>query len=420
VITRVAVTAWFVIAGAMFVTMSVLAPRLKNLPLSAPVIYLAVGLLLGPTMLGFFSVDPFEHSAVLEVITEIAVLISLFAAGTKMPLPFSWARWRVPVLLASLGMLLTIAAVAAFGVLVLGLPFGAALLLGAILAPTDPVLATDVQSRHPGDRDRLRFTLTCEAGFNDGAALPFAVLGLGLLGLGDLGERGLRWLMLDLVYAPVAGLAIGAAVGWSLGRLVTWSQRTRGDAPVFEDFLGLGLIAVAYGLALLAHAGGFLAVFAAGIALRRTELAGIERDARQTEQQEPDLVSDASLAFEERLARVAEIVLVLMLGGLLYRDAWSWPGVTLALFVFGVARPFGAAACVAAGRMPTRVRLLVAWFGLRGIGSLYYVMYALQHGIGAELGGELLRLVLVVVAMSIVLHGFSATPLVQRYARARE
>jgi NhaP-type Na+/H+ or K+/H+ antiporter len=404
----------------MFVTMSVLAPRLKNLPMSAPVIYLAVGLLLGPTMLGFFSVDPFEHSAVLEVITEIAVLISLFAAGTKMPLPFSWARWRLPVLLASLGMIVTIGAVAAFGVLVLGLPLGAAVLLGAILAPTDPVLATDVQSRHPGDRDRLRFTLTCEAGFNDGAALPFAALGLGLLGLGDLGAHGLRWLTIDLVYATVAGLAIGVAVGWSLGRLVTWSQHRPDDAPVFEDFLGLGLIAVAYGLALLAHAGGFLAVFAAGVALRRTELAGVEHDPSAPPQQEPDLVSDASLAFEERLARVAEIVLVLMLGGLLYRDAWTWQGVALALFVFVVARPLGAAACVAAGRMPTRVRLLVAWFGLRGIGSVYYVMYALQHGIGAELGAELLRLVLIVVALSIVLHGLSATPLVQRYARAPE
>jgi NhaP-type Na+/H+ or K+/H+ antiporter len=401
VITRFSVTGWFVIAGALFVTMSVLAPRLKHLPLSAPVIYLGVGLLLGPTMLGFFSIDPFEHSAVLEVITEIAMLISLFAAGTKMPLPFSWARWRTPILLASLGMVVTIGAVAAFGVLALGLSPGAALLLGAILAPTDPVLATDVQSRHPGDRNHLRFTLTCEAGINDGAAWPFAALGLGLLGIGDLGAHGQRWLTIDLVYGTVAGLAIGVAVGWSLGRLVTWSRRRHDGATVFEDFLGLGLIAVAYGTALLAHATGFLAVFAAGAALRRTELAGVDGPARQAAQGEPDLVSDASLAFEERLARVAEIVLVLMLGGLLYRDAWSWHGAALALFVFVVARPLGAALCVSVGTMPLRARVLIGWFGLRGIGSLYYLMYALQRGIGDELGAELLRLVLTVVALSI-------------------
>jgi NhaP-type Na+/H+ or K+/H+ antiporter len=314
-------------------------------------------------------------------------------------------------------MAVTIAAIAAFGVAVLDLPVGAAVLLGAILAPTDPVLATDVQSRHPGDRDRLRFTLTCEAGINDGAALPFAALGLGLLGLTDLGAHGLRWIGMDLVYQTAAGLAIGVAVGWSLGWLVTWSQRTRREAPVFEDFLGLGLIALTYGIALLVHAGGFLAVFAAGVALRRTELVGANRPQHESSPDEPDLISDASLAFEERVARVVEIALVLLLGGLLYREAWTWEAVALAAFVFVVARPLGAAACVGFGRAPLRLQLLLGWFGLRGIGSLYYVMYALQRGLDPGLGAELLRLTLVVVALSIVLHGLSATPLVRRYAR---
>ncbi len=414
--SRLAVTTWFVIAGLLFVAMAVLSPRLKRVPLTAPVIYLMVGVALGPTVLTLFAVDPLEHSGWLEIVTEIAVLISLFSAGTKMPLPFTFKRWRAPLLLASVGMVATIALVAAFGALVLGLPLGAAVLLGAILAPTDPVLATDVQSRHPGDRDRLRFTLTCEAGVNDGAALPFAELGLGLLGLGQLGADGGRWFGMDLIWTGAAGIAIGLLVGWLLGRLVGLVQSWAGEAAIFEDLLGLGLIAIAYGAATLAQAGGFLAVFFAGVAFRRTEIALRPNESFGADHYDPELVSEISLMFEERLARVIEVALVLLVGGLLTRDAWSWRALGLAMFLFLVGRPVGVLLCLVFTRLPARLRVLAAWFGLRGIGSVYYVMYALEHGIAPALGKDLLQLTLVVVVLSIVLHGFSSTPLVQRYA----
>jgi len=155
---------WFLLVGGLLLARGLTSSMLKRLPVTPAIIYLAVGLLVGPTVLNVFHFNPLKESALLEVLTETAVLISLFSAGIKMPVPVSFAHWRAPVLLATVSMAVSVGMVAAFAYYLLGLPLGAGVLLGAILAPTDPVLATDVQIRHPGDRDQLRFTLTCEAG----------------------------------------------------------------------------------------------------------------------------------------------------------------------------------------------------------------------------------------------------------------
>jgi NhaP-type Na+/H+ or K+/H+ antiporter len=211
------------------------------------------------------------HSAFIEVITEIAVLISLFGAGLKLAAPVGDRLWWIPFRLATVSMVVTVALTAAVGVFFLELPLGAAVLLGAILAPTDPVLATDVQVKAPGDDDRLRFSLTGEAGLNDGTAFPMVMLGMGLLGLHDLGEHYSRWWLVDVVWACSCGLAVGGALGMLAG-WVTHHVAPEGQRNEFiEDFLGLGLIAVAYGLALLLSAYGFLADFAACFMLHRTD-----------------------------------------------------------------------------------------------------------------------------------------------------
>jgi NhaP-type Na+/H+ or K+/H+ antiporter len=262
---------WFLLVGGLLLARGLTAPMLQRLPVTPAIIYLAVGLLVGPTVLNLIHFNPLKESALLEVLTEVVVLISLFSAGVKMPVPFSFARWRTPVLLASVSMAVSVGLVAAFAYFVLGLPVGAGVLLGEILAPTDPVLATDVQSRHPGDRDRLRFTLTCEAGMNDGSAFPFVMLGLGLLGLHELGEFGLRWALVDVLWATVAGVAIGVVSGAALAHL---GRKLRGSPPrhkLMDDFLGLGLIGVVYGLSVLVDAWGFLAVFLAAVAQGPTQ-----------------------------------------------------------------------------------------------------------------------------------------------------
>ncbi|MHB1084358.1 MAG: cation:proton antiporter [Thiobacillus sp.] len=425
---------WFMLVGGLLLVMGLTSSILKRSPVTSAMIYLAVGMLVGPSALNLFHFNPLKESALLEVLTEVAVLISLFSAGVKMPVPFSFSRWRAPILLATVSMTLTVTMVAAFSYYVLGLPLGAGVLLGAILAPTDPVLATDVQIRHPGDRDQLRFTLTSEAGMNDGSAFPFVMLGMGLLGLHELGEFGLNWVVVDLLWATVGGIAIGVLAGVALARLGWKLRREPLKHELLDDFLGLGLIGVVYGLSVLLHAWGFLAVFFAAVALRQTEmkLARAAQDAidgsvsRKVADADTDtcpdpeplsLVSEGSLVFKEHLERLSEVVLILLIGGTLFLDSWSWNAVGLALFLFMVARPASVLVSLIGSRTPWRIQSLTSWFGVRGIGSLYYLMYAIQNGLPEALALELIQLTLIVVALSILFHGTSVKPLMERFWR---
>jgi len=423
---------WFVLIGLLMLAKGLSAPFMGRLAITSAIVYLAVGILLGPTVLGLFHFNPLQQSAFLELLTEVVVLISLFSAGVKMPVPVNFSRWRAPIFLAFISMSITVALVAGLGHYVLGLPLGAAVLLGAILAPTDPVLATDVQTRHQSDRDELRFTLTCEAGMNDGTAFPFVMLGMGLLGLHQLGEYGAQWFLVDVLWATFAGITIGALGGWGLAHLAGRLRRNRPQTGLLNDFLGLGLIGTVYGLSLWLNAWGFLAVFFAAVALRHTEtsLGGNNQESQQPLQPEmpgeeaneripAPLVSEASLIFKEHLERISELVLVLLIGGMLFVDSWSWRGVGLALFLFAIARPASVMIGLIGSGTPWRIRGLAGWFGIRGIGSIFYLMYAVQHGLPEDLAVELIHLTLIVVALSILVHGVSVNPLMSRVQRRR-
>lgn len=424
---------WFALIGALLLLMGLTTSALKRSPVTSAIIYLAVGLIVGPTVLNLFHFNPLKESALLEVLTEVAVLISLFSAGIKMPVPFSMARWRGPMLLATASMAISVALVAAFATLVLGLPLGVGVLLGAIVAPTDPVLATDVQVRHPGDRDLLRFNLTCEAGMNDGSAFPFVMLGLGLLGLHDLGDFALRWVVVDVLWATVGGIAIGVISGVALARLASKLRGVPRKHELLDDFVGLGLIGLVYGIAVMAHTWGFLAVFFAAVALRQTELklSGEQRRIEalpttesasasqnpQSEQLEDTMVSAGSLIFKEHLERLSEVVLVLLVGGSLFVNSWSWPALMLALFLFFVARPLSVFIALWGPRTPLRLQGMVGWFGVRGIGSLYYLMYAIEHGLPEPLALLMTQITLIVITMSILLHGISVKPMMGAFWR---
>lgn len=423
---------WFLIAGGLFLLMALSGSLLRRLPLTTAILYLAVGLGLGPAGIGLIRVDPLRHAELLERLTEVAVLISLFTAGLKLRIPLSDDRWRLPLRLAFLSMALTVGLTAAVGVLALGLPLGAAVLLGAILAPTDPVLASDVQVAHPFDRDRVRFSLTGEAGLNDGTAFPFVLLGLGLLGQHELGALGWRWLVVDVLWAVSAGLGSGLALGTLIGRLALVLRRQRREAVGLDDFLGLGLIALSYGVALMLSAYGFLAVFAAGLALRRIErrsrgvLASEPASSGPVEgaampcdpEQAPAYMAQTLLGFNEHLERVAELGMVVLLGGMLSAGHLTWEALWLAPTLFVVIRPLSVALGLVSASATPHERRLVAWFGIRGIGSLYYLLYALQHGLSGALADQLTGLTLTLVAASIVVHGVSMTPLMRLHARA--
>jgi NhaP-type Na+/H+ or K+/H+ antiporter len=423
---------WFLLIGCLMLARGLAATTISRSPFTSAIVYLCAGLLLGPTGFDIFDFDPLKQSGLLQVLTEIAVLISLFSAGVKMPVPFTLKRWSAPIRLAWLSMSITVLMVAGFSWWILGLPLGAGIVLGAILAPTDPVLATDVQVRHAGDRDQMRFMLTCEAGMNDGSAFPFVMLGLGMLGLHDLGDYSWHWLLVDVLWSTAGAALIGVAAGTSLAWL---GWQLRGSDPkheVLDDLVGLGLIALVYAMATTLDAGGFLAVFFAGVALRQAELVLARAPKDRHGLLEPDIsksgaatdsetheapltVSTESLVFKEHLERLSELTLVLLLGGMLQPDAWSWKSLATAAFLFLVARPVSVTAGLAGSHIDMRTRGLTAWFGVRGIGSIYYLMYAIEHGIPSELAQDLTQITLTVVVLSIFFHGTSVKPLLDRF-----
>ncbi|SNS79732.1 sodium/proton antiporter, CPA1 family [Noviherbaspirillum humi] len=426
---------WFLLIGLLMLTRGVAAAAFERLPFTPAIIYLAVGFTLGPSVMNVFYLDPLQQSKTLELLTEIAVLISLFSAGVKMPVPVKLSRWRPALLLAWLSMTVTVGLVAAFGHLVLGLPLGAAILLGGLLAPTDPVLATDVQSRHPGDNDQLRSTLTCEAGLNDGTAFPFVMLGLGLLGLHEIGDFGWKWVAKDVLWATFGAIVIGAFSGGLIGYIVWKLRGEERKHDVLDDLVGLGLIGIVYGTCVLLDTWGFLAVFFAAVGLRQTELtlarrAGVKPEKLNAdtaepveiasdEEEPPPIVSAQALVFKEHLERLSELMLVLLLGGMMFLDFWNWRTVGLALFLFFIARPLSVFIGLAPSDTTWRVRGIAGWFGVRGIGSVYYLMYAIQHGLSPEVARELVPMTLVVITLSILMHGTSVKPLLNRLWRPR-
>ncbi len=422
---------WFLLIGVLMLGRGLTSTLLARSPFSSSIVYLVVGLIAGPMVFKLFYFSPIKEAALLEILTEVAVLISLFSAGIKMPVPVTMKRWVRPVLLAWVAMALTVGMVALFAYYFLGFSLGLAVLLGAILAPTDPVLATDVQSRHPGDKDRLRFNLTCEAGMNDGTAFPFVMLGLGLLGLHDLGEAGWKWITLDVLWATSAAIAIGILGGILVARIGFKLRGSEYKHEILDDLAGLGLIAAVYGISLMVDAWGFLTVFFAGVALRQTELKLSECYSRENEAAklnatpqpeeaddiEPPIISVESLIFGAHLERLSEMLLVFLLGGMLAFQFWNWQTIGLALFLFLVARPLSVFLTLTNTSTSWKLRGMIGWFGVRGIGSIYYLMYAIQHGLDRPQAEQLIQFVLVVVTLSIIVHGTSVKPLMEKFWR---
>lgn len=422
---------WFLLVGVLLVLLALAGSFLKRIPLSTGVLYLLVGVGVGPLGLNLFYVDPVEQAALLERITEVAVIVSLFSAGLKLRSPLTESRWKIPFRLASLSMVITVTLIAAAATLIMGLPLGAGILLGAVLAPTDPVLASDVSLEDPADRDRLRFSLTGEAGLNDGTAFPFVMLGLGLLGLHEIGEGWWRWIALDVVWAVTAGLAVGTLAGAAVGKLVVYLRQTHKEAVGLDDFLGLGLIALSYGAALLIYSYGFLAVFAAGLALRRIErnATGADRPPPEVhavgegtdEAVDPDAapayMAQAVLGFSEQLERILTVAVVVLLGGMLSQSYVSVRALWFVPLLLFVIRPLAAWIGLLGTRTDRAQRRMIAWFGVRGVGSVYYLTFAIEHGVPTEVAEQLTALMLAVIVTSIVLHGVTVTPLMQRYQR---
>lgn len=434
---------WFVLAGLLMVGVVMSSTLLRRLPVSASILYLGVGLLLGNGALEMVSWNVVSESTIFEHLTEIAVIVSLFTVGLNWRISLHRDFWSRPVRLATVSMVLTICALALVGTTLLGLPLGAAVLLGAVLAPTDPVLASDVQVKHPTDQDSTRQALTGEAGLNDGLAFPFVMLGLGLMGLHPSSSAGLfslwaggefgaiGWLGWDVLWAVTMGVLVGGLTGRLVGRLSLLLHDRNHQIFSLHEFLVLGVIALSYGLAELVYGYGFLAVFVAGYAVRRIEMratgfaAEPEDPAGSTEETEEEAASRApgraaqymaaSLErFNGQLERILQAAIVVLVGAVLVENL-TVHVLWLAPLLFLVIRPLSVLAGLTRSGISAGRKALVCWFGIRGLGSVFYLTYALSEGVPDGMAAQLTSIVISVVAVSILVHGISVTPIMSRY-----
>jgi NhaP-type Na+/H+ or K+/H+ antiporter len=442
--------AWVAVLGAVLLTLAMTSSYLRWMPVTTSAVCLALGVAIGPAGLGWLRLDIKDAAQWMEHLTEVAVLFSLFVCGLKLRLPLKDRRWRIAFGLAGPVMLLSIVGVSLLLHFGFELSWGLSLLIGAILAPTDPVLASLVQVNDAQDEDPVRFGLSGEAGLNDGVAFPFVILGLLFLQQG--GGSSTAWLddwaLKRLLWAVPAGLLIGYCMGRGIGRL-TLSMRIRNADSTLSpnDYLTFALIALAYVAAESVHGYGFLSVFAAGLGLRRAEVTSAQDSQTPAEHLvqpvvghqnvEPDaavhgnvehledsqvaagiMIGDM-LSFGSLVERAMEVFLVTLLGVVLVGH-WDWRALVIALVLFCVIRPLIVGCAPWGSLLDRRQRLLIGWFGIRGIGSFYYLFYALNHDLAPSMATLCTDLTLSVVALSILLHGISTQPILAHYERQKK
>ena len=399
---------WLTGAGVLIALVAWLPLALRRLPLSLPIICIAIGA--GVFLLPAVSLRPMPLSfpKLTERFTELVVIIALMGAGLKLDRLFSWRRWAVTWRLLAITMPLSIAAITLIGGWGLGLSWTAALLLGACLAPTDPVLASDVQVGPPksGEEDEVRFGLTSEAGLNDGLAFPFVNLAIALALASSTGGPWARdWLLHDVLWEIGAG--IGG--GWLIGKLFGWlTFHVPAESKLAQT--GDGLIAIAatfvsYGVTEIFDCYGFLAVFITALTLRRSH-----RD-HEFQREMHDIT--------EQVERIAMMALLLLFGGALVSGLLvplRWQDLLAAVVIILLVRP--AAGLIGLMNFPAdrAEKLTLAFFGIRGVGSFYYLAYAINHAEFAE-AERLWAVVGLVALLSILLHGLTVTPVMRSIDR---
>jgi len=372
----------------------------KRNSLTFPILYVALGAVIYMLPLPLPAADPVRFPMIAERLAELSVLVALVGVGLRIDTRFGWRRWALTWRLLGITMPLTILAGFWLGQVWLGYGVATALLLGAVLAPTDPVLASDVQVNAPGEggEDPVRFALTSEAGLNDGLAFPFVGLAvmLALAGAGEPMDWG-RWLALDVLWKVLGGILIGALVGYALMHLIFRSEREPTLATSSDGLTALAITLIVYGVAELCHAYGFLSVFVAALVIR---------------QKERDHAFHAVLdTFAQQCEKLLMALMLLLLGGALAGGillALSWREILFALVFVLMVRPLAGWLGLFGTSLSRRDRWAISVFGVRGIGSLYYLAFAMNHADFAD-RDELWAVVCLVVLVSILVHGLSAS-----------
>lgn len=377
----------------------------KATKISYSILYVALGAALYALAGNFLPFpDPLSKNTATVRLTELIVIVSLMGSGLKIDKPFSLSNWRVPLRLVSVTMLVSIACVTAVGYYWLGFGIAAAALLGAVLAPTDPVLAADVQVGPPteGDRTHSKFALTAEAGMNDGTAFPFTWLAI-LLATGELATKGWSgWFQYELLYKLIAGIAIGYLLGKLLGWLFFKLPEAMGEAKIRDGFVALCATLLVYGITEAAHGYGFIAVFVSAVTMR-----GLERQHK---------MHKTLHEFTDQIERLLVCIVLLLFGGSLVSgllNNLSWPLAGAGVFFVLVLRPVIGALSLWGTGLHYKERLAIGFFGIKGVGSFYYLAFALAEATFPE-AGKLWSLTGFTVLLSIIVHGLTATSIMKK------
>ncbi|WP_321839891.1 cation:proton antiporter domain-containing protein [Paraburkholderia bannensis] len=425
---------WFLVIGVLLMFVALARGPIARLPLTGAMIYLVAGVLVGPGMLGLVRTDLAQSVRTLTIVAEAGLVVSLFSVGMHLRVPLRDPLWRLPLRLGVLAMVVGVALMFAFA-WAIGVPVGVALFLAAALAPTDPVLANELRVHEAGDAEPVRFALSGEGGLNDGAALPFALLGLALCGVSMPGTHGVVQFAASLVWGVAGALLIGAVLATLCVRLVLLLRTRYGEAVGLDGFIAIGLMSVTYGAALLAHAYAFVAVFAAGVALRHAELRATGEQRRPAEELETvQLGERAQVATDPRRAHVwlaegmtgftleiehfAELSLLLIIGCVVsahWRDMLEPHALLTALALVFVVRPLAVLAAMMGSRADRQQRRLMAWMGIRGVGAFYYAVWGIDQA--GDTMQPVLAAALDAIVISVALHGSTAGYVLGRYYR---
>jgi NhaP-type Na+/H+ or K+/H+ antiporter len=324
--------------------------------------------------------------------------------GLKIDEPFSLKTWIVPLRLVTITMLLSIAAVAWTTWYFLNLSPAAAILLGAVLAPTDPVLASDVQVGPPldGEKDNTRFTLTAEAGMNDGAAFPFTWLAVALAAAeGSTSDTLLHWAWMDIVYRIAAGVLVGFLMGKLLAYLVIYLPEKKNFIVIRDGFVGVAATLLVYGLTELIHGYGFIAVFVTAITLRNSELHHKYHKKLHS--------------FTDQIEKILVAIVLILLGGAVVSgilNSLTIPWIIFGLVFLFIIRPLTALVSMINIPYHSQEKLAISFFGIRGMGSFFYLAFAISKVLFVN-AAELWSVVSFIVLASIFIHGISATTVIK-------
>lgn len=378
----------------------------KRTKISYAIIYVLIGVILYTCIPALPIPDPIQQQVYTLRLSELVVIVSLMGSGLKIDQPFSFKGWSTPFRLLFITMILSIASVAFFGWWAFSFNLASALLLGAVLAPTDPVLASDVQVGPPlqVQKDNVRFSLTAEAGMNDGMAFPFVWLAItiAIMGIGTASEHILEWVLRDFFYKIIAGVVIGIFMGRFLAYLIFYLPEKKNFTVIRDGFVAVSATLMVYGITELAHGYGFVAVFITAIALRNYELH--HKFHKKLHE------------FTDQIERILLAIVLILFGGSLVSGILD--SLTTQMAAFGVVfvfiiRPLCGLLGLIGAKIHFKEKLAISFFGIRGIGSFFYLAFAFSQT-NFVAAPQLWSMVAFIVLLSLCIHGLTATSIMTK------